>query len=81
VMTGCSSKTVQAFEGFCRQLVSADLQEEDTIVGGDGIIVEIDECKLGKRKYNRGHMVDGVWSVECGYWLVWSGQSSDGCFL
>ena len=30
---------------------------------GPGIIVEVDETKLGKRKYNRGHRVEGVWVV------------------
>lgn len=30
-------------------------------MGGPGIIVEIDETKLGKRKYNRGHRVEGAW--------------------
>jgi hypothetical protein len=35
------------------------------MVGGENIVVEIDETKLGKRKYNRGHRVDGVW-VVCG---------------
>lgn len=60
-MTGCSSKTVRSFEQFCRQLIAGDLEPEDTIIGGEGIVVEIDECKLGKRKYNRGHRVDGVW--------------------
>lgn len=30
-------------------------------IGGDNDIVEIDESKLGKRKYNRGHRVEGVW--------------------
>ena len=28
-------------------------------------IIEIDETKLGKRKYNRGHRVEGVW-ILCG---------------
>lgn len=32
-------------------------------LGGEDIIVEIDESKFGKRKYNRGHKVDGVWIV------------------
>lgn len=34
-------------------------------LGGPGIILEVDETKLGKRKYNRGHRVEGVW-VICG---------------
>jgi hypothetical protein len=33
--------------------------EED--LGGEDIIVEIDESKIGKIKYKRGHRVDGVW--------------------
>ena len=34
-------------------------------IGGPGIIVEVDETKLGKIKFNRGHRVEGVW-VVCG---------------
>jgi hypothetical protein len=30
-------------------------------IGGNGSVVEIDESKFGKRKYQRGHRVDGVW--------------------
>lgn len=32
-------------------------------LGGPGETVEIDEMKLGRRKYNRGHRVDGIWIV------------------
>lgn len=30
-------------------------------IGGDDVVVEIDESKFGKRKYNKGHKVEGVW--------------------
>ncbi|KRH93914.1 transposable element, partial [Pseudoloma neurophilia] len=31
------------------------------IIGGDDVIVEIDESTFGNRKYNRGHRVEGQW--------------------
>ncbi|KAI5151458.1 hypothetical protein ENBRE01_2150 [Enteropsectra breve] len=30
-------------------------------VGGSDIIVEVDESKFGKRKYNKVHHVEGIW--------------------
>lgn len=60
-MTGHSEHTITNFYGHFRRLVASTLTTEDTIIGGMGIEVEIDETKLGKRKYNRGHRVDGVW--------------------
>ena len=30
-------------------------------IGGNGIEVEIDESKFGKRKYQKGHAVEGQW--------------------
>lgn len=59
--TGCTSKTVTAFYSHFRSLVSTMLDEDNSKIGGEGIIVEIDETKMGKRKYHRGHRVDGVW--------------------
>lgn len=46
---------------FLRELVAQNVSEDHTKIGGPNMIVEIDECKLGKRKYNRGHRVEGVW--------------------
>lgn len=61
--TGHSSKTITDYISFYRQLVTSSLDSDDTLVGGENIIVEIDESKFGKRKHNRGHRVDGVWVV------------------
>jgi hypothetical protein len=63
LLTGHGSATVSAFMAHSRILVASTLIEEDCMIGGNGIIVEIDESKMGKRKYNRGHPVDGVWIV------------------
>ena len=48
-----------------RNLITESISQIETKLGGPGIVVEIDETKLGKRKYHRGHRVDGVWIV-CG---------------
>jgi transposase-like protein len=58
---GFSSATVTDFFGHIRELVADALDDEDIVVGGPGIVVEIDESKFGKRKQNRGHHVEGAW--------------------
>ena len=32
-------------------------------IGGNNLIVEIDECQIGRKKYNRGRNKDDVWIV------------------
>ncbi|KAK9711734.1 ISXO2-like transposase domain [Popillia japonica] len=32
-----------------------------TKLGGPGIVVEIDESKIGRRKYHKGHRIEGQW--------------------
>ena len=34
-------------------------------LGGKGVIVEMDESKFGKRKYHKGHRVEGNWVWGC----------------
>jgi transposase-like protein len=68
-LTGHSENTVVVFWNYFRQLVASAIDVEDTIIGGEDVVVEVDETKLGnvsnigKRKYNRGHRVEGVWVV------------------
>jgi transposase-like protein len=60
-LTSHSPNTVVAMWRHFRNLVISMLEEEDVMIGGPNIIVELDEKKLGKRKFNRGHRVEGVW--------------------
>jgi hypothetical protein len=60
-MTGHSSATVTSFLNYYRQLVASTLDMEKNIIGGEGVIVEIDESKIAKRKYHKGHKVEGAW--------------------
>jgi hypothetical protein len=56
-----ASEAITAWTTYIRQLC-ADCVETATVrIGGPGVIIEVDETKLGKRKYHRGHRVEGVW--------------------
>lgn len=57
------STTIVEYFRYFRELVADSLDEEDWKVGGEGVVVEIDESKFGKRKYNRGHRVEGAWVI------------------
>lgn len=42
---GSSTRTVCAFTTYYRQLVQEAICDEETMIGGEGIVVELDECK------------------------------------
>jgi transposase-like protein len=70
-----SDHTVGDYYMFCRQVCYEKLERESTLIGGEGVIVEVDEAKFGKRKFNRGKRVDGVWI----FGLVERGSNSTRC--
>ncbi len=46
---------------FCREVVYDNMTKRSEKLGGEDKIVEIDESKFGKRKYHRGHRIEGQW--------------------
>jgi len=49
------------------------LKNTQTIIGGEGKTVEIDEAKIGHRKYNRGRLLKGQWvfgGIERERWQI-----------
>ena len=72
-----NTKTVRSIFKALRQCMAEDLLENGVMrkIGGPGHIIEIDESKFGKRKYNRGRRVMGKW-VLGGYC-----RTSGDCFL
>ena len=64
-MVGVNDKTVKYWVDLFKLSIEWDLKSnhENYKIGGDDIIVEIDESKFGKRKNHRGHRVEGVWVV------------------
>ena len=60
--TGLSNKTVTDWMRYTRDMCVTMIDEADTIIGGPGVEVEIDESKFAKRKYNKGRRKgDGSW--------------------
>ena len=59
---GVNKNTVVDWFNFCRELCAVYMDDNASEkIGGVGKVVEIDESKFGKRKYNRGRMREGQW--------------------
>lgn len=56
-----SPNTVVDWKNFLRDVCMEELIANPEPLGGPGKIVEIDESKFGKRKYNRGRLLTGQW--------------------
>ena len=69
-----SETTVRRLYAHLHEQIAEDVKTRAKI-GGPGTIVEVDEAKFGKRKHNRGRMVEGTWvlgGIE---------RNTDTCFL
>ena len=58
---GLSKKTVIEWSHFFRESCFTTVMDKSEMIGGNGIKVEIDQSKFGKRKYYRGQRVEGQW--------------------
>jgi len=57
-----STETISDYYNYCREVCSLNIENcINKKIGGKDKIVEIDKAKFGKRKYNRGRIVDGTW--------------------
>ena len=56
-----SKHTVVDWSSFCREVCVYWLEKCSQVLGGSGVVVEIDEAKFGRRKFNTGRIIDGTW--------------------
>ena len=56
-----SDHTVADWGKFCREAMLDFMAGGSQKIGGPNQIVEVDESKIGRRKYSRGHPVQGQW--------------------
>ena len=56
-----SHPTAVDWYNFLRDVCAEYFKLHPMVIGGQGIEVEIDESKFGRRKYNRGRWQEGHW--------------------
>ena len=60
-LIGVSENTIRDWRILLHNRVADWLVANPSPLGGPGIIVELDEAKFGKRKYNKGAYQEGQW--------------------
>ncbi|KCZ76982.1 hypothetical protein H311_02014 [Anncaliia algerae PRA109] len=58
---GINKSTLSKFIKKAAKLAVPKYYKNFKPLGGKDIIIEADESKFGKRKYNKGHKVEGIW--------------------
>lgn len=61
-----SSATISRYFKLFKELIFAlveDIKNEVGMLGGKGSIIEVDECLIGNRKYNRGRFKMSQWII------------------
>lgn len=56
------------WSSYLREVCVVILSEQTETIVGEGKTTEIEEVKIGKRKYNRGHVIERNWvfrGIEC----------------
>ncbi|KAJ8980947.1 hypothetical protein NQ317_001210, partial [Molorchus minor] len=57
-----STRTVVDWSNFCREVcIEWCSTHSNDKIGGPGKIIEIDEAKEGRRKYQKGRVLEGQW--------------------
>lgn len=62
-MCNISNQSACDYYEYFENLVADEISDTIGKIGGQNVIVEIDESKFGSRKYYRGHHVEGTWIV------------------
>lgn len=56
-------RQVKRYVRDIRLYVKKNFNQYNILLGGEGMVVEMDESKFGRCKYNKGRPVEGVWVV------------------
>jgi hypothetical protein len=65
LLLGVGSEAITNRTFYLIEILADMIYYSDIQMGGENIIVKVDETKLGKRKYNRGHRIEEELVIGC----------------